>query len=322
MDFSCPSGQPGGYGTVTPDPYWVINCQQCVTPLVETPTPYNGTGTPEITGTPPTTETPVPTGTPQEGITLTLVLADFTNTSSPYVTQTGDLICVNDSPSLLHCSGTVIWEDDSGVIGGDIKFKITAAVNTFYPFTLFWSFVNLDSFENLWLGHQFSGITDIGYIPSFGQWMVPASVSPYDEITFTGSFSTGGSFKGGGTEYVEAYISVYAVEEVATPTPAPTPIPSGYCGSVEPYVEENLCAEGVFCNPVPWIGSTTCPVNVPEFTIPLGVLGMDDIYFPGLTICLTEITFGTMIAWGVVIDLDLIVWYLAVAMVIRILLRS
>jgi hypothetical protein len=65
-NYVCPGSQPVGWGTVTPDPTWLLFCAQCITPtpaqLQATPTQQNtpsvcGFGTPEATR-------PAVTGTP------------------------------------------------------------------------------------------------------------------------------------------------------------------------------------------------------------------------------------------------------------------
>ncbi len=116
-----------------------------------------------------------------------------------------------------------------------------------------------------------------------------------------------------------------AGEPSATPMPSPTPQIVDYCGTVNGVTGGS--SELGISLPEFGIGSSTC-YGLSEIVLPTSIINffpginIEDVTIPGIELCFTEISFGTLDLFGVAVNLDSIANLLAAALIIRWLLRS
>ena len=115
---------------------------------------------------------------------------------------------------------------------------------------------------------------------------------------------------------------------------APTPVPTqnnSYCGEIDEGSGEGgfLNEDGLFVIPVPGLHEAQCLVLMPEFTIPASAINWipgisleNDVDWPGLTLCIRGMVFGTLVILGLSIDLDFYARLIGSIMMLRKVLRS
>lgn len=331
QDLSCPGVQPEGWGTVTPDPYWYLTCSECITPQFETTTPepvstfvWNMTQTAQAmaTGTPTPAATVTAQPTVPVGFTLTYTGDSGGCTSGPYVTCSRSVSCAQDGMGGYICDITYLFGDDMTNMGSNFTLNLNwttgvfdTPVSLYYRLTgfgVFTSYSNADIVDM-----QFSGSPDITIQGDSGVWNLPAQPEPYQAFYLKFSRVTGASELFVGSASMRLELSPLPIG-VPTPTPEPTPI-SSYCASVDAEGDEDL--SDYFDIPTVRIGQAQC-FGIDAVNIPLGWLGFDDVYIPGVQVCLIPVFFGKLVAWGMEIDLDYIGYVAAGAMVLRMILRS
>jgi hypothetical protein len=322
--MTCSGEQPAGWGAVTPDMTWYLNCSNCITPDgLETSTPaVIGTPPPAGTGTPAVTITPTPSfylicGTGNIGGTCSEVALGVIGGSFQYLDDTSQPYNSGGAQAHLHIQGSPNLPANTVLYV--TFYSATWTVNSFYGVDRL-----VDTYLSAGGGYQVDDdllLSEYGSVssslPAPYYYQATTGLSNiYTGVTFwayanrSGSL---GSYSGSGT--FEVYVSTdgYYTPEVPS---------TSYCGEVVPAGGEDPCEIGAFCLPSPGTGATSCPVDIPSVTIPLGVLGFDDIVIPYFRICFTEIHFGSMIVWGILIDLDYIAYIIAAAAVVKILTRS
>lgn len=349
QNYDCPEGQqPQGWGTVTPDASWYINCSQCVTPIVETGTPYpQSTFTVGMTQTAQAVTTVTPTATLTPVVTATATSTGCGESIICNGVTGGSGTCTQlDACTLLF---DLSWSDNShpyntafgNLVAADGLLNSGTPVYVFYDdFTLTVSnYQTSDRYIDFWrslsLGWNHTQVLNDYLIPAMGtvNIAVPELAFPFTSTTtHQNGFGVGGYGARWATVSVSMNLSTLSMPITVSTrpiqmTPAPTPVvtatPSGYCASVLPAVgSEDPCENGVFCMPDVRIGSKICPVNLSSVTVPLSLLGFNDVTIPSLRICFQEIQFGSMVVWGQDIDIDYIVFVMAGAAIVRMITRS
>ena len=312
LDYSCNGTQPVGWGTVTPDPYWLLNCETCVTRF-PTPTVTSLPPTLVVTGTPATaTATVLP-----DGLTYYRTLyfgngcLDPVSQCEPYY---DGLMCtwsgVTNNGSGNNCSFKLDFYDSRG-----------PAVRQYY--------MVVDAVADGQYGY--SGPSVAFFPPS--DFAIPGSPSStglgavhLERFGTIGNYADYQEFAIDWFNYLN-YASFSGTLYIQPGEVVPTPMPDlpGYCGDVLPDTTggsgEDPCVAGIMCLPEPTTGDKSC-FGISEFSIPIGVLGIDTIGTPGVNICFQEIYFGKMIMWGMEIDLDYMALVFAAVALVRIWTRS
>jgi len=320
-NYQCPEGNPYGWGTVTPDPYWWINCANCITPGSQT---QGAESTPDLTSTP----------TPDTG--------EIHVKAFGYQPMMPLNCGLYGDPPAQHCLAEwylTIPEADNGqeIVGwlwggvdpnwNNASYHYSWAVSGLYKQggsdidyeTSYWGHTTYDPFQitvgdirNLipWLGHIRE---EIG-----AYWEPP--VNGMDGGTYLMHYWFPGYAVGGEDWYLFMFYTGTELGAVPTPTPI-----AGYCGSVqggggqgelESWLPQILVAEGSCTQILGW----TIDLSVLNW-LP-GLEGITEVSLPGFHLCVNPIQFGEVQLFGVGIDLDLIAFLGAGLVILRILLRS
>lgn len=347
-DTSCPgAGTPvANWGQVTPDSMWNLLCSQCVvTPLAtSTPQPiatYNGTGTPPAGCTP----VPIGTGTPSAGCSFAPTV-----TAVPTVTQiptsniscgssTSGIVCEQVNNALIkytvasNVSGNGSLVYGYGLDSGSVvyaKFERGGVESWVYWHTgvgyhVGFQAVHYDAYTN-GLVHNFQTHNLINWGNSGGD-VLSLAVS---EFSFMQSVIVGTSLRVQSNDSVNysklfqhkpdgvLYLSTNGTfENVVTPSPSPTPNPSalGYCQSVSSN-EQGFSWDGIE------YGTTSCfdlgPYDLMGYWGPSADGDPRFGEIPWIAhVCLQEISFGEATIFGVTVSLQIIMYSLGVALIIR-----
>lgn len=339
--YDCPEyGEMGGYGEVTPDASWMLRCGLCLSTQqyaenTSTPIPtLEGTpGTPAVTLTP--TPMATPTATPQQfqpGIYEIICSgAEDCNTQDHMEWNEANLYGLDHykleskygyfqvdiegeafyqgggSGTAAHdCKVRLCWNDCNnwtqhweGVQHGSGNYQITVDVyqNQGSAGDEGWVWVRCNSPQPHNFDYQVSGFKIV-------------EVRGYDVMVLEN------------TEFVPD----------PTPTPMATQEDNSYCSEIssnEIGESDGFDAEGIFTIPVPYLGSATCQVLLPEFTIPTTAINIipginieNDLYFPGITFCARVIHFGVLTILNMNVDLDFYAVLIGSMMILRKILRS
>ncbi len=324
-NYQCPDGNPDGYGTITPDPYWWINCANCITP---------GSPTQGATSTLDLTSTPTPTPDPGELHVKAFGYQPMTPLNCGYF----------GNPPAQHCLAewylTIPEADNGQEIVGRLWGGISGRwnnVDIYYTWNVsnLWdpggAYLNFDSTYWGYLEYDNSEMDPNevrGLIPWLGTIRTAALAEWADPINGMdgGTYLMHYWFPANTVGAEDWYLFMFykGTELGAVPTPSPI---AGYCGSVagegggqgqdlDSWLPQILVAEG------------TC-IQVLGWTIDLSVLnwlpgleGITDVTLPGFHLCVNPIQFGEVQLFGVGIDLDLIAFLGAGLVILRILLRS
>jgi hypothetical protein len=329
LDYSCNGQQPLGYGSVTPDPFWLMNCSQCLTPVFPTGTPQ-----PESTFTYSMTQTAEAVFSPTPNVTPTSIPESYSEISC----GSGYFQCTQITPyhiQLIPITQLYVSQTYHNIVD-DIEVKMYVHVTVHFDAGIFTYNGGVGGYPpkgatpiDISTGEQYV-YPDQYTVDGSGNakyWYVPAG--EYSFVINEGiDFFEVNSEGGGTTAYVSAYgitVDIYSYPvDTGTPTPTPTPV-LGYCQSILPVSgDENLdvCEEGIFCMPDVSLGDSYCPIDIPSRTIPLSLFGFDDVEIPSISVCFTAVYFGSVTAWGVVIDIDWIVYVMAGALILRMIIWS
>ena len=336
QNYTCPGSQPIGWGTVTPDPYWLLNCQVCVTPQVQvTETPY-----PVSTYMIPLTQTAqaITTLTPATStVTVTPAATSIAGTPTP-----GNPLLVCDSPGCVELSDTSIMQHFVGEVLVSTHPQVVVTMN-YHRTSSAWASL----YVYYWVTHaELQNTTTVGKnvadyyrttsnvnlhnnqfpVTGISAGMTKDATFDYSVVTastnWMGTIFTGIQLDGAiGVIYrydMDIYVSTVPMDFgllTVTHTPVFTATPYSNCGVVDP--DPDTGGDGDFEIPDPWIGGTTCPIDFGGVDIPLyGIFGLADFHLPGLRVCFTEITFGTLVYYGVAVDVDYLAYILAAAALI------
>lgn len=315
-----------GWGEVTPDAYWYMQCGQCLAGHVDaTMTPW-GSMTPEITGTPgtltpevsetPSATQPTATATLEEPFYWVRYMGQFPKT------WVGDAVWSEYyAASAYEPVGRIIIATNQE-IGGILYYKFGSTAFFFHDHT------TLGDWNGICLGE--SGHDDLctEVVPDW----VYGSYGPYkwgsSDVTGDGviTFETNQCGTCSTTVTVDFYY-VYWSEDVPPPTPTPgvpTATPTGtaypgYCGEVqEGGGSGGFSMEGVEL-PVPMVGEAAC-YGIGDWDLP--DLGETELYFPGMQLCFVPFQIGDLQILNMVIDVDWMITVMAGIWVLRMILRS
>lgn len=322
-NYTCPTGQPSGAGTVTPSVYWQLQCAPCLDQAVATTTPFpvstfmipltqtqQALVTPSVT---PTGTSLPPTVAPSENIGFYFTTYCYGNNNS------GTTCTLSNNNRTLHI--TTVGQYNP--YGQEVDFRVAISPR-----------VSLSVSPKLYYSANIAGSTApsqrIGYNVSHGGGYVTGTSS-----TYTTTHSMWGQFDENIVVVYENYptnvwdsmsidLWVYLDNPAVptmTPVPSPTSTPSGYCGSIIGTTSYGD-GGGDFTLPVVTRGAISCPVSFDRITVPLyGVFGLPDITIPGVHICFEEVDFGTFLYYGVSINMNMLALIAAAGLVVTMFTR-
>lgn len=280
FDPGCPPGTPSGWGTYTPSPLWLLECEHCF--WTATPTGI----TPTVTGTPPTaTPTqPTPTNTPSV-LPGGLSCGSITDGSCT-VYDGGSRVSLVSLSIRNTASVWASWNMDSSLVGKSVW------VNTY----LYGAWDNTCGYDDRppswsWYLNGSSARFTPTYNPIDLGISASMTVNRLDEISVT-AMGEGFSFLQMVSGWPCSYnthsgiVDVYTYNPaVVTPTPSPTPFGPAYCGSVSPY--DNGFGWDLFEED----GPPNCDLGWEEFSFL-------EYTIPPVEICLQPVKFGVVKLFG------------------------
>lgn len=335
--YDCPNTLPAGWGTVTPQAWWSMNCSQCLLQLTPSLTP-------EPTFTPWASETPggpTPTATATETPEFVLhVYQDFApfefttfNSSSGQVfyypsagpgqdyvhwVSNGDIVIVGFIVDYVTGAGGGGWTfgDIAGQVGWGGAFN-----RTFAGMISTW-----DGANSLLAGH---GWDSTSYNAERDALL---SVYPLSQgntgfaVVHSGSQDSTGWAEGirvrwqrgtqAGPQTWRIRGIVYAITGSLEP-PGPQPVVD-YCGTVNDGLVSGPETDLGVSLPTVEVGASSCYGFDGLFV----EIGDWEINMPALQLCLKPIRFGSLDLFGIVISIDLMLSALGGVLVLRWALRS
>jgi len=344
-NYNCPDGQPSGFGTVTPNPQWLLHCGQCLTPE---PSDYWPTDEPSGTVTPEPTE--VPEGFPDDDLpTLRSVASEAyykdDNPSIIYEIFLEDTEFRSDHDGYYYMQPEAATETVQNIAGyyyayhegrgsayegfvQSIRVNLGGMV-AFGDCTFTWS----DDLGNSWehtLGYgqtQYETIMDWSMVSTFeGEFNYVLEI--HYEDTGNRLFSEGckvdfdytSRATGDNSENWNTIIWNRGYYQV--------PQDVGMCAEINGEGEgEELPDDDIFSLPEILVGNMSC-FSIGGFNIPLGWLetlfgvSAENIAIPSIEICFVPLIFGSLNLFGLGINMDLIASAMAGILLIRIITRS
>lgn len=321
--YDCPQpGEMEGFGEETPSVSWMMSCGLCLSTQMATviPSPM-----PTLEGTPGTpAPTPTPTATEQVGDQdsgwMTIEFPVFGDGYSGMQTYPDLIVDGSVSGSFATIAYNVDWQQF--FLGscrdktGNFLIYADAGVPT----------AGLCSWQSTWRGSgpEGAGIMNAWWTEYWKRegalticYRPPNGVDDICSVTGVSSISWTGYVVSGGSVYSE---------------PEPTPAQDlSHCKSIESdlVTVTGFDAEGIFTIPVPTLGQANCIVLMPAFTLPVTAINIipginieNDIVFPGATLCVRALNFGTLRILGMAIDLDFYAVLIGAMMILRKVLRS
>lgn len=309
--IDCPPGLPEGWGTYTPSPLWMLECEPCLNAL--TPT---STGLPSVTPTHSGTGTPYPTFTPTGTVTPTATpqLDLISLNGSPFF----DLIPINwvsvqtigdntftcqDMGNYIYCAGviTVYDPDPSQDDWLRVHVPITAPETTpiYSSINLFGSMGwgnSLWASNDTYAGNGYARL--YGNLTSYNPFMYPNN---FFTMPFSGDpnglsnmilvlqhlGSAGNVWNGTFTYewYISPYPNLITPTPTTTPTVTPTIVNDLSCGSVSTF-DTGFDFELFIPD-----GEANCSMGWDEF-------GFLEYTVPAVQICLQPVQFGVIRMYG------------------------
>lgn len=338
--YVCTGNQPIGWGTVTPDPYWLMQCGMCITPDSSDffgDNPFDITSTPDPNITP--TVTPTITATPQNDlldaalrvggmpVPIEIPTNEFRTTTSDLLTygQIGGINITDTAPQYTPITGSIKLEiaynlvDHVGTTYGEgIKLIVFPPNSSGLVLNCISgscsSFIDTDSqAKQVWIVNTISGgsgtetlIFEFSYAPKYGHSIgFMFQIDAGKGSTFSGTYT----YTGQGSEFF-------------TIDPTPTPVYSD-CSTVDPADGSSGDDDG-FSLPdigLGWgrcltLGGWNIGLEWAQAFIPTLPDGWE---VPGIEICFVPIEFGSLNLFGLGVDLDLIAAVMAGVLIIRII---
>lgn len=346
VNTTCPDGQPGGWGTVTPNPVWLNYCAGCITPESGYVWPTFEWGeNPLVTSTPTATTTPF-TGDYNADTTVDmtfwyndLIVVPPDNTTSDGVTnvpynQSGNFfVDVNneheDINEFDYNLSMILIYDVSGSGRGSIYSGYYNDWWVKYTCTIYVDQCVIEFYdgENVVLSSGETYIREVGSISTEdgGSFHYNSKYNLYiygsDNINVY-DFRVRFYDEGIPPSPISGYGSVWYHEGFydfgTIPEPTTTPVNSDYCSVVNGLTGTGPGGDDDGELPGIWVGGSSCfswaGINTSIFGI--------DLFIPGIQICFQSIEFGTLDLFGVNMDMDLIAAAMAGVVLIRIVTRS
>ena len=357
-NYVCPPDDPAGWGTVTPDPYWMIQCGNCAemndfhtsTPL-PTNTPWP-TPTHDGTGTPYPTEMPypdefysyqpefeyVPYDSPNDGDNGVSAYLHWTMPPE-YRDRYFEMVGVNVEINFTSCD---VWTgfgvaksypeySDHFWYPGSMLYCGVGTRNYYLTYSPMWGEPQYPfpySGEGMWKWYVTGDVN--GTIPE-PKYMVNPGY-PGEFGNFRNALLESGDLKlyinhGGKPGHVynveKVEMVFYGVEPTGVVTP--TPYAGGYCESVLP---EGTAGDPGINLPIITVTDPIClPIggqtaDLSVLNLIPGIDDMDTISIPGFQVCYQYISFGTLDLFGMTVDLDLLAFTIGAIALLRIFLRS
>jgi len=325
----CPTGQPEGWGAVTPNPLWLSDCSDCVGDLYSTPDPLY------------TPLAPTPTG--GAGVTPTAAVA--TPTPGGYGDYCLVVVDMNgNEEGTCERTKTVTRSSPNGGIEARIKVKTLDGQSHPQTVRFFYSGACLHEYNSQ--NNQHFGIHWYYYFKDYGNMQevsfqefcggqgygtcTTSSDGDIVKVTDNGtlhrlSCSVGGVF-GSQANTANLYVSLDHAP-FTEPTPAPTPGVSN-CYEVNGPGGSEGYNEGLGIElPVVTLGASHC-FTVNSFVLDLSLISFitgaefTEVSFPGIAVCFREISFGELNFLGLNVDLDIFSMVMAAVVVLRFMYRG
>lgn len=348
----CPNDLPVGWGTVTPDVWWDINCRVCIGRLTSTSTAIWPTFTPEgtITATPTLTYTPgTPTVTPTPTSTPVYTYFLSEEVAYDYLSIASGTTPVSHTFRLKAPIEVTWWytdHNDMYVVGYVVIMSHNRSASEVYDYSLGGAQVGNYPGLSLTQQSQYSYTVKANvYLPFNDNNAIRSLLFPYSStelyfgsvITYPMNYTVGWGHKlysvvglsAWGWDSIRYILYGQYIEtpQGGTPTPSPTiPVgtstPQSFCNSVN-NTEGGGSTEGGFGLPVLTLGDRTC-ITLPELWLDLGILSFFGInwgtlHVPSISFCLRSISFGILQLFGLDVNLDLISVVMSVVLGIRLI---
>lgn len=329
----CPDGTPVGYGTVTPDAFWLLQCADCLpnlTPTYAWPTINPGpTLDPTLYPVTPTTTT-TPTIAPTPALTRLIRC----------VSVNGGATCPSTDQAVLTVSGSLYEGSASSTnLGLFSALVVNSSGNPAFDVPVYTRHIGTFSINSGTYATNLTTTakrnesvicTNVISIPSGDNYTnepysLNCVINPLgvtNAITISNIFSPYSYSRSGKNRTFFIQVSTDPTFGAATPTPTPGP---SMCTAIE---GEGGGDDGTGY-PTLWLGPSDC------FEIPaidgeaLGLGGLpligpwiDAIDFAGVEFCVQEFGMTDLEFLGVVIDPNILLFVMAGALLFRIFLRS
>lgn len=333
LNLQCSGSQPIGWGTVTPDPSWLMNCSQCVTPVAGYdwgPNPFDGTPVASLT----------PTVTPTVAVTYeyighlldnTVILPEverFTTLSGlsgqPVFARlnirSNTTVTIRTKQTMsLRLSANYNMPDWGGSYPEVLKLVINSDVLADVNVICITGCTSVD------LTNDGDGTTeqilDSNPYGLYGSKTIIANIEWYPVLNDDFQFSLMGAGNSG-QSYATQHEWTYQSSDYFMGAPTPTPIVSD-CSTVTAD-GGGSGGDDNFDLPEISIGWGRC-LTIGGWTIGLAwaqqfIPSIPESWtVPGLQICFKPITFGSLNLFGLAVDLDLIASVMAGVLIIRII---
>lgn len=312
VSYQCPEGTPEGWGVTTPSAWWYANCGECIPAIYPTSTSDPSIPTATIDPTIPT-ETPAP----QFGNYIIGGFAEHAIGPSPYFYWASQSINYSgDQYSIYEITLNAVGAGHNNYV--IVKYDGTITFSREAPGTIYVYINGGYSSYPLVLRYRSAG----GW---YGTWLNDSNqhyeFSLYEDGPGGDSavidFEAVGNHDGASiNKTIHIFYSSSPIDDpFATPTPTAVPQYS-YCDTVQ---QEGAEIDPFDYLPQVMVSDATC-YGWDEYTI--GDLLGAEITVPQIEVCFRAIEFGTLRIFDYEIDLDVFIYVIGAAMILRWLIRS
>ncbi len=325
QSYHCPDGTPEGWGQVTPDPYWMMQCGQCTVPDLPTRTPQpTNTVAP---GEP--TSTPAPTQDPHQWFYLPI------QEEYSFEYQKAN----NSCKYYNWCWGVTELETftfDCGE-GNSIKgivlerhgyIDVPHELNTYVTENnVIGEFVEGYSVDVMREGAVTSG--DTAMVAAINQVLVNEGM--HLDFWDVGNFGLASSYTGNlrlsARGSAEFDVSIAVIGAICYGIPQEPDLGASYCDAVNGDGgtgdnELDVDLPDVVVSQPYCLAIGGGQVDMSVLNLIPGIDDIGDIQIPGFNLCYRYISFGSLSLFGMGIDLDIMAMLLGGVALVRIFLRS
>lgn len=324
QNYDCGEGYPEGYGLVTPSVHWTVNCGQCLQQAKATATAQALPSTTAAVATPTPSSTSPPITTSQSAAQGYF----YVQVEQSYQTEIAAGNCEfwrwcnhYQQPISLDCGEGNSFE---GLIGSN---AVTATRGSWNMSLLGYGSATQNIGVQVLarepgyvrpecdLRHDLLGELS-GLAPEFFQCA--------RNITWGQQYAAGTTIASRGDTGLLASWTISGYLCYGSP-PEP-PSPAGYCSSIVP--EEQEGSQYGMALPQIMVGPASClqlggqSLDLAVLNLLPGLKGLTSIEIPGIEVCARAISFGGLNLFGLQFDMDLFATLLALAGLLRMLLRS